>query len=179
MLSPSQNRTPFQTIYTRYTTKTFLKNAYLVLYILLFCFVCGISQTIRCFFYFVNQDREELEEHQFSVGEKLEALHPQDVKNICPFTVVDVPNSYYFIIQIDEVKDDGSDKVKMCCHANSHNIFPAKWCQQKGLKLTPPVGKLTIAILLFTIDMKLGLKYFAYKKNLYGIICCVILFMCI
>ena len=77
----------------------------------------------------------------FTEGQKLEALHPQARSMICPATVVMVIDKHYFVVEIDDLSESSDEKkVRFCCHGNSLNIFPAGWCEKKGLRITPPVG---------------------------------------
>ena len=86
------------------------------------------------YFTYVLQDQEEIEPHEFKVGWKLEALSPLAHNQICPATVTQVLNDFYFVIELDGLG------VQFSCHKHSRIIFPCRWSQQKGIKITPPKG---------------------------------------
>ncbi|XP_064633870.1 scm-like with four MBT domains protein 1 isoform X2 [Lineus longissimus] len=89
----------------------------------------------------IFKDQEEIPEHKFKKGWKLEVLNPENQTQFCAGTVIDVINDYYFIVEIDDLREgDERRSVKVCCHANSPNIFPIQWCSWKGIRLTVPGG---------------------------------------
>ncbi|KAH9504832.1 Scm-like with four MBT domains protein 2 [Bulinus truncatus] len=89
----------------------------------------------------VFNDQPEIEDHNFQTGMKLEAIDPVNQNNICPATVVEVVDSKYFIVEIDEMGNSEPDKkVRAACHRNTQTIFPVNWAGSKGIKLTCPKG---------------------------------------
>ena len=91
---------------------------------------------------FCIQDQEEIPEHDFQVGWKLEALHPETRTQICPATVIDVIDKYWFTVAFDDMTAEcNADRVQFCANAASQEIFPQQWCMYKGIKLTPPPGE--------------------------------------
>lgn len=75
----------------------------------------------------------------FELGMKLEAIDPLNLSTICVATVVKVLRCDYLMIGIDGMmSEDGSDWF--CYHASSPCIFPAGFCQENGIKLSPPIN---------------------------------------
>ncbi|KDR22796.1 Scm-like with four MBT domains protein 2 [Zootermopsis nevadensis] len=80
--------------------------------------------------------------HKFTIGMKLEAVHPRNMVEICPATVVRVFPPYYFIIQIDSyatVETDETESFQLCTIEHPY-IFPVGWAQKHELCLTHPRG---------------------------------------
>ncbi|XP_063242684.1 scm-like with four MBT domains protein 1 isoform X2 [Bacillus rossius redtenbacheri] len=82
------------------------------------------------------------ESHQFQEGMKLEAIHPQNMAEFCPATVVRVFDSTYFLVQIDTMSamETDDDSLYWLCTTNHPYIFPCGWSRKHGLKLTHPCG---------------------------------------
>ena len=90
----------------------------------------------------ILEEQEVIPEHQFQVGWKLEALNIVNRTEIAPATVVEVPDKYFFIVELDDVTSDPlREKIQMCCHSSSPDIFPTEWCLSKGMKMTYPIGR--------------------------------------
>lgn len=90
----------------------------------------------------VFKDQEEITDHSFEEGMKLEAVNPINKTQICPATVIKVLNSQYFVVEIDDLENTEPEyKIRFSCHSGSKCIFPAKWCHYKGgVSITPPKG---------------------------------------
>jgi len=69
---------------------------------------------------------------QFEPGAKFEAIDPLNPSNIIVATVMKSLRFNYFIAGVD------STSAYFICHANSKNIFPANWCRNQKINLTPP-----------------------------------------
>ncbi|GLH01333.1 Polycomb protein Sfmbt [Gryllus bimaculatus] len=80
--------------------------------------------------------------HNFEVGMKLEAVHPHNMAEICPATVVKVFDSSYFLVEVDSnnSSDVGDIESSWLCTAQHPYIFPIGWAQYHGLQLTHPSG---------------------------------------
>ena len=90
--------------------------------------------------FFLSQDQDEIIEHEFCVGWRLECVNPQNLTQICPASVTTVIDQNYFIVEIDDLLCAAEEKIQCCCHSNSHGLFPVGWSSTNGLKLTPPQG---------------------------------------
>ncbi|XP_023933206.1 scm-like with four MBT domains protein 1 isoform X1 [Lingula anatina] len=89
----------------------------------------------------VFKDQMELREHSFQRGWKLELLHPKNHTHLCPATVVQVINNLYFIVEVDQLTEgENTTPVRLCCHADSPEIFPIRWAMWKGVTLITPKG---------------------------------------
>lgn len=96
----------------------------------------------------------EAPSHNFSVGMKLEAVHPQNRAEICPASIIEVIDDKYFVVAIDDMTqkseaaveeededDDSSTKELTWLATTAHPyIFPQGWAQSHNLKLTHPRG---------------------------------------
>ncbi|KER33479.1 hypothetical protein T265_00596 [Opisthorchis viverrini] len=92
--------------------------------------------------------------HEFKVGWKVEAVNPQKPYAVQPATVVQVFNSRYFLVELDDltVADSGltsskpvtpstqSERIRFVSYAGSPVIMPVNTSQLRGLHLTPPPG---------------------------------------
>ncbi|GAA29507.2 scm-like with four MBT domains protein 1 [Clonorchis sinensis] len=92
--------------------------------------------------------------HEFKVGWKVEAVNPQKPYAVQPATIVQVFNSRYFLVELDEltVADSGfpcskavtpstqSERIRFVSYAGSPVIMPVNTSQLRGLHLTPPPG---------------------------------------
>lgn len=49
---------------------------------------------------------------------------------------------FLIITQIDDIKDEknANSGLRMCCHRDSPNIFPVRWCVRSGLRLLASKG---------------------------------------
>uniref|UniRef100_A0A8D2LPG3 Lethal(3)malignant brain tumor-like protein 2 n=1 Tax=Varanus komodoensis TaxID=61221 RepID=A0A8D2LPG3_VARKO len=75
----------------------------------------------------------------FEEGMKLEAIDPLNLGNICVATIQKILLDGYLMIGIDgTASEDGSDWF--CYHASLHSIFPAGFCKNNSIELTPPKG---------------------------------------
>ncbi|XP_066490140.1 lethal(3)malignant brain tumor-like protein 2 isoform X2 [Tiliqua scincoides] len=75
----------------------------------------------------------------FEEGMKLEAIDPLNLGNICVATIRKVLLDGYLMIGIDgTASEDGSNWF--CYHASLHSIFPASFCKNNSIELTPPKG---------------------------------------
>ncbi|XP_063438899.1 scm-like with four MBT domains protein 1 [Mytilus trossulus] len=89
----------------------------------------------------IFKDQEEVNEHNFEIGWKLEALNPINKTQICPATVLYVLNSRYFVVEIDDLANtEEMCRIRFSCYSGSKCIFPMKWCRSKGINVTPPNG---------------------------------------
>ncbi|CAC5406656.1 Scm-like with four MBT domains protein 1,Scm-like with four MBT domains protein 2 [Mytilus coruscus] len=89
----------------------------------------------------IFKDQEEVNEHRFEKGWKLEALNPINKTQICPATVLYVLNSRYFVVEIDDLENkEEMCRIRFSCYSGSKCIFPTKWCRSKGINVTPPNG---------------------------------------
>lgn len=80
--------------------------------------------------------------HKFIVGMKLEAVHPHNMVEICPASVVRVFSPCHFLIQIDSyatMESDETDSFWLCTVEHPY-IFPVGWAQEHELRLTHPRG---------------------------------------
>nr|CAD7455362.1 unnamed protein product [Timema tahoe] len=80
--------------------------------------------------------------HKFEEGMKLEAVHPHNMAELCPATVVRVFNSCHFLVEIDShsiVEEQGEDSTWLCTALHPY-IFPPGWAKDHGLQLTHPKG---------------------------------------
>lgn len=92
------------------------------------------------------QDQEEIVQHTFQCGMKLEAVNPNSRNQICPATVVEVIDSRYFVVEIDDLQEtDAAKRIHFCGHSRTPTIFPIQWTIYKGIKLTPPPGQYFVA----------------------------------
>ncbi|XP_076304706.1 scm-like with four MBT domains protein 2 isoform X2 [Tachypleus tridentatus] len=94
----------------------------------------------------------EIKTHKFKEGMKLEVVSPSNRLQIYPGTVVKVINNHFFLVTADDYRKE-ADKLKLtperqllpptlCCHADSHLIFPINWAKQHGLRTHFPKGYL-------------------------------------
>ena len=81
---------------------------------------------------------------QFEPGAKFEAIDPLNPSNIVVATVMKSLRFNYFIAGVD------STSAYFICHANSKNIFPANWCRNQRISLTPPKGRACFSISFLT-----------------------------
>ncbi|PVD24335.1 hypothetical protein C0Q70_14815 [Pomacea canaliculata] len=89
----------------------------------------------------IFKDQEEIVQHTFQCGMKLEAVNPNSRNQICPATVVEVIDSRYFVVEIDDLQEtDAAKRIHFCGHSRTPTIFPIQWTIYKGIKLTPPPG---------------------------------------
>ncbi|XP_013794742.1 scm-like with four MBT domains protein 1 [Limulus polyphemus] len=94
----------------------------------------------------------EIKTHNFKEGMKLEVVSPSNRLQIYPGTVIKVINNHFFLVTADDYRKE-ADKLKvtperqvlpptLCCHADSHLIFPINWAKQHGLRIHFPKGYL-------------------------------------
>lgn len=76
----------------------------------------------------------------FCIGMKLEAIDPLNLSSICVATVMNVLRCGYIMIRIDSYESDATGADWFCYHIKSPCIFPAGFCDEKGIPLTPPKG---------------------------------------
>ncbi|XP_067002533.2 scm-like with four MBT domains protein 1 [Anabrus simplex] len=84
--------------------------------------------------------------HHFEEGMKLEAVHPHNMVEICPASVVKVYDEHYFLVQIDSYSSMEKDHIESTwlCTAEHPYIFPVGWAVDHELQLTHPRGWTTI-----------------------------------
>ncbi|XP_061494274.1 scm-like with four MBT domains protein 2 isoform X2 [Rhineura floridana] len=87
----------------------------------------------------VFKDHDDLRNHLFTVGMKLEAVDVREPCNICPATVSKVFNNHFVQVTIDDLRPEMSTTSELC-HADSLGIMPVQWCLKNGVHLTPPKG---------------------------------------
>ncbi|XP_025020845.1 lethal(3)malignant brain tumor-like protein 2 isoform X1 [Python bivittatus] len=75
----------------------------------------------------------------FEEGMKLEAIDPLNPGNICVATVCKVLLDGYLMLGIDGTASE-SDSDWFCYHGSLHSIFPAGFCKNNNIELTPPKG---------------------------------------
>ncbi|GFS85109.1 scm-like with four MBT domains protein 2 [Nephila pilipes] len=80
-----------------------------------------------------------LEKQVFKLGMKLEAVNPQNCAELCPATVTEIVNEYYFFVTIDEYPVELETKC-FICNSNTPFIFPIKWAEEHELELKTPKG---------------------------------------
>ncbi|KAJ9576505.1 hypothetical protein L9F63_025600 [Diploptera punctata] len=80
--------------------------------------------------------------HTFVVGMKLEAIHPENMIEICPASIMTVYSAYHFLVKIDSHAAMDTDETESywLCTAQHPYIFPAGWAQEHELQLTHPRG---------------------------------------
>uniref|UniRef100_A0A8C2C1F0 Scm like with four mbt domains 1 n=1 Tax=Cyprinus carpio TaxID=7962 RepID=A0A8C2C1F0_CYPCA len=74
---------------------------------------------------------------------KLEAVDPAAPFTISPATVMKVFNDHFFLVQMDNMRDEAQKEGGGCsflCHIDSPGIFPTQWSLKNGVKLSPPPG---------------------------------------
>uniref|UniRef100_A0A8C1L7B8 SAM domain-containing protein n=1 Tax=Cyprinus carpio TaxID=7962 RepID=A0A8C1L7B8_CYPCA len=92
---------------------------------------------------FCIQDRSAINPHSFTEGMKLEAVDPAAPFTISPATVMKVFNDHFFLVQMDDMRDEAQKEGGGCsflCHIDSPGIFPTQWSLKNGVKLSPPPG---------------------------------------
>uniref|UniRef100_A0A9J7XJL3 SLED domain-containing protein n=2 Tax=Cyprinus carpio TaxID=7962 RepID=A0A9J7XJL3_CYPCA len=88
-------------------------------------------------------DRSAINPHSFTEGMKLEAVDPAAPFTISPATVMKVFNDHFFLVQMDDMRDEAQKEGGGCsflCHIDSPGIFPTQWSLKNGVKLSPPPG---------------------------------------
>ncbi|XP_071454478.1 LOW QUALITY PROTEIN: scm-like with four MBT domains protein 1 [Hetaerina americana] len=73
------------------------------------------------------------EKHGVQEGTKLEAVHPLMRTQICPATVTQVFDAYYYLVTLD-----GIDGAAWCCHADFPYVFPKGWAKERKITVRPP-----------------------------------------
>ncbi|XP_069045733.1 scm-like with four MBT domains protein 1 isoform X2 [Lepisosteus oculatus] len=86
------------------------------------------------------KDQPVIGPHCFSEGMKLEAVDPNAPFAIRPATVAKVFSEQFFLVQMDDLREEGGDRVSFLCHRGSAGIFPAQWSLKNGVTLSPPPG---------------------------------------
>ncbi|XP_034983278.2 scm-like with four MBT domains protein 2 [Zootoca vivipara] len=87
----------------------------------------------------VFKDHDDLRNHLFTVGMKLEAVDTKEPCRICPATISKVFNNHFVQVTIDDLRPEAS-AASMICHADSLAIMPVQWCLKNGVHLSPPKG---------------------------------------
>ncbi|XP_036373708.1 scm-like with four MBT domains protein 2 [Megalops cyprinoides] len=90
----------------------------------------------------VFKDHSDLRKHSFRVGMKLEMVSPQEPFHICPVSVTQVYNEYYFQVTVDDLTAEATP-TSVVCHADSLGILPPQWCLKNGVCLERPKGYLS------------------------------------
>uniref|UniRef100_A0A1B6EZV3 SLED domain-containing protein n=1 Tax=Cuerna arida TaxID=1464854 RepID=A0A1B6EZV3_9HEMI len=88
----------------------------------------------------LNKSRKSLCPHDVAIGNKLEAIHPGNMADICPATVVKIFDSYYFLVAIDVVRVTDNHQHTWLATSTHPYIFPVGWAAQHDLKVTHPRG---------------------------------------
>ncbi|KAM8930656.1 scm-like with four MBT domains protein 1 [Pelodytes ibericus] len=87
------------------------------------------------------QEQPPLIAHSFTVGMKVEALDTLDLTCTVPATVTKVFNELYFLIELDDLRPEGSRTCRsVVCHRNSPDILPVGWSKKMGVSVRPPHG---------------------------------------
>ncbi|XP_012696666.1 scm-like with four MBT domains protein 1 [Clupea harengus] len=86
-----------------------------------------------------HKDRPAINTHGFTEGIKLEAVDPAAPFTISPATVSKVFGEQYFLVEMDDLREDAKRRVFLC-HRDSPGIFPAQWSLKNGVRLSPPPG---------------------------------------
>ncbi|XP_062401897.1 scm-like with four MBT domains protein 1 [Sardina pilchardus] len=86
-----------------------------------------------------QKDRPAINSHSFTEGMKLEAVDPAAPFTISPATVKKVFGEQYFLVELDDLREDAKSRVFLC-HRDSPGIFPAQWSLKNGVSLSPPLG---------------------------------------
>ena len=73
----------------------------------------------------------------FRVGSKLESVDKKNNNLVCVSTVVDTMGDKVLVHF-----DGWEDTYDYWCDVSSPNILPVGWCEEQGLPLNPPCGKL-------------------------------------
>ncbi|XP_071982851.1 scm-like with four MBT domains protein 1 isoform X2 [Engystomops pustulosus] len=87
------------------------------------------------------QEQMQIPNHTFTPGMKMEAINPKDPSCIVPATVTKVFNDQYFLVQLDDLRDENCrTHQSMVCHRNSPYILPTQWSAKMGLTVRSPPG---------------------------------------
>ncbi|KAM4722828.1 scm-like with four MBT domains protein 1 [Rhinophrynus dorsalis] len=87
------------------------------------------------------QEQPQIPVHTFLTGMKVEAVDPGDPSCILPATVAEVFNDRYFLVELDDLRPEGSLTPRsLVCHRNSPGILPIGSSQKMGLSVRPPPG---------------------------------------
>ncbi|XP_071502253.1 uncharacterized protein [Diadema antillarum] len=87
------------------------------------------------------KEHNKINVHKFLAGMRLEAVNPKAPSQICPATVTDVFNVYFFRVTIDDLRPEAErEEIRVTCHGMSGGIFPVGWAHQNGVAVTPPKG---------------------------------------
>lgn len=79
--------------------------------------------------------------HLFETGMKLEAINPSHMSDICPATVTQVFDNFYFLVVLDDFLNDcNNDGGFWLCTVEHPYIFPVGWAQENGITIIPPMG---------------------------------------
>ncbi|XP_048876775.1 scm-like with four MBT domains protein 2 [Brienomyrus brachyistius] len=87
----------------------------------------------------VFKDHVEVRKHTFRTGMKLEMVSPGKPFYICPVSVTQVYNEYYFKATEDDLTAEATP-LPVVCHAQSPGILPTQWCLKNGVSLEKPRG---------------------------------------
>ncbi|XP_054258625.1 scm-like with four MBT domains protein 1 isoform X2 [Macrosteles quadrilineatus] len=88
----------------------------------------------------LNKSRKSLCPHDVAIGNKMEAIHPGNMTDICPATVVKIFDSYYFLVAIDVMGVTENHQLTWLATSTHPYIFPVGWAAQHRLKVTHPRG---------------------------------------
>ncbi|KAG1689927.1 Scm-like with four MBT domains protein 1 [Nymphon striatum] len=83
-------------------------------------------------------DQEEVLNHNFEVGMKLEMLSPVDRLHFVPATITNILCDKFFLVELDDFTEVA--KKSYFCHSGCWNIFPPGWAKENGLKVQIPKG---------------------------------------
>ncbi|XP_061108826.1 scm-like with four MBT domains protein 2 isoform X2 [Conger conger] len=87
----------------------------------------------------IFKDHADLQKHSFRTGMKLERVSPHQPFHICPVSVTQVYNEYYFQVTVDDLTPEAVPS-SVVCHAESPGILPTQWCLKNGVGVERPKG---------------------------------------
>lgn len=90
----------------------------------------------------LNKIKKPIPRHYIEDGMKVEAVHPVNMAEICPATVIKVFDNYYFLVAIDifgSSENSNSDLTWLATLRHPY-IFPVGWAKENNIKLTHPQG---------------------------------------
>ena len=75
--------------------------------------------------------------HKMCEGYKVEIMFHN---HLCAATVVNIISEVYFLVEIDDLTVSSEQRLKVCCHGNSSDIFAVDWSKENDVQLSPPNG---------------------------------------
>jgi len=96
---------------------------------------------------------------KFEAGMKLEAVDPLNLGTICVATVQEILGDGYLMVDFNGSNNSAgahspheSSNYLFCYHASSPYIFPIRFCEKNGIKLSTPKGDYLLieVVILYT-----------------------------